>query len=460
MQPNVVLINCDDLGYGDLGCYGSKVNDTPHIDRLAAEGRLFTDFYMASPMCTPSRGAMLTGCYPPRIGFDRFEYAGVLFPGSHYGLHPDEQTIASVLKSVGYATKIVGKWHCGDQPEFLPTRFGFDSYFGLPFSNDMGRQAGELLPRHRHLPLDQPLPLLRDEQVIEQQPDQAALTSRYVDEAVSFMRENHTEPFFLYLAHMHVHLPILAPEPLVQRSRNGRYGAAVMAIDWSVGVIASVLEELGLTERTLILFTSDNGSRADGLGGSNGPLRGRKGEAWEGGMRLPLIARWPGSIPAGSRCSELISALDLLPTIATFAGAGDAISKKIDGLDLGDLMRGESSPSPREDFFYFVGDRLEAVRTGRWKLRLVDRDGEWEPHLFDLSLDPEEAHDVSHRHQDVVADLERRLQACREDLGDAVTDTRGSGRRPVGYVEHPVYLTEYDPHHPYFVAEYDLSERG
>jgi len=273
-KANIILMNCDDLGYGDLACYGSPCNSTPHLDRLAAEGMRFTDFYMASPVCSPSRGAMLTGCYPPRIGFGSFDGRGVLFPGDPIGLNPSEITIAALLRDAGYATKIVGKWHCGDQPEFLPTRHGFDSYYGLPYSNDMGRQkVDDKWP---------PLPLLRDEEVMQEQPDQSGLTERYVEESLRFIREQRQRPFFLYLAHMHVHLPIYAPARFLRESRNGAYGAAVACIDWAAGVIMAELRRLGLEDNTMVIFTSDNGSRCRGEGGSNGVLRGIKTTTWEG----------------------------------------------------------------------------------------------------------------------------------------------------------------------------------
>jgi len=263
-KPNILLINCDDLGYGDLGCYGSTVNKTPTIDKMASEGVRFTDFYMASPVCSPSRGAMMTGCYPPRIDFGTFDGLRVLFPGQGIGLSTDETTIAGALKDVGYATKIVGKWHCGDQPEFLPTRHGFDSYYGLPYSNDMGRQVPDLtLDDHSLLETRQsrpPLPLLRDEEVIQEQPDQRGLTERYVEESVRFLRENSENPFFLYLAHMHVHLPLYAAERFVNESENGDYGACVAGIDWATEVLLAELNRLGIDENTLIIFTSDNGS--------------------------------------------------------------------------------------------------------------------------------------------------------------------------------------------------------
>lgn len=275
--PNVVLINCDDLGYGDLGCYGSTSNETPVLDRMAAEGLRFTDFYMASPVCSPSRAALLTGCYPPRIGFGQFDGLPVLFPGQRFGIHEDEVTIAQLLAGAGYATKHVGKWHCGDQAAFLPTRRGFEHYFGIPYSNDMGRQRiddGLDLPRlMRKLGIPfvdeiPPLPLLLDEEVLEAQPDQASLTARYVDESVGFIRGNADRPFFLYLAHLYVHLPIYVQPRFEAGSRNGRYGAAVASIDWAAGVLLDELARLGLDDDTLVVFTSDNGSRAAGRAGA------------------------------------------------------------------------------------------------------------------------------------------------------------------------------------------------
>jgi arylsulfatase A len=455
--PNIILINCDDLGYGDLGCYGSEINTTPALDRMAAEGMRFTDFYMASSVCSPSRGAMLTGCYPRRIGFGSFDGRGVLFPGQEVGLHPEEITFAELLRREGYATKIVGKWHCGDQPEFLPTRHGFESYYGLPYSNDMGRQAardGKAPPEYP------PLPLMRDEEVIQQQPDQAGLTERYVEESVRFIRENCSKPFLLYLAHMHVHLPIYAPERFLKESKNGRYGAAVECIDWATNVLLSELRRLAIDEQTLVVFTSDNGSRARNEGGSNAPLRGTKCTTWEGGMRVPCIMRWPGKIPAGTVCPEMATAMDFYPTFARLANAPLPDDRMIDGRDILPLMLGEpDARSPHEAFFYYYTNTLEAVRSGKWKLHVI-KDCKETRQLYDLQSDPGETTNLAGKHPDVEAHLLAQLEACRADLGDAATDSPGTNLRPLGRVKSPDTLTHFDPEHPYICALYDLPERG
>ena len=456
-RPNIILINCDDLGYGDLGCYGYPCNSTPNLDRLAAEGMRFTDFYMASSVCSPSRGAMLTGCYPQRIGFGRFDRGHVLFPGDAEGLHPDERTVADLLKRRGYATQIVGKWHCGDQPEFLPTRHGFDHYFGIPYSNDMGRQ--------RNRTGRPPLPLLQDESVVQQQPDQAALTERYVAVCREFIRANAERPFFLYLAHMYVHLPIYAPEGFMQASKNGRYGAGVACMDWSVGVLMRTLEELGLRENTLIVFTSDNGSRGRDEGGSNGPLRGWKTTSWEGGFRVPGIFCWPGQIPAGSTCSEMAVAFDLLPTFVKFAGGDLPRDRVLDGRDLAPLLLdAPDARSPHEAFFYYRGNSLNAVRSGKWKLFVsrTPRGNEVEKvlELYDLENDVGETTDLHESHPEVVAKLQVLMETCREQLGDDVQGVKGRNIRSIGRVENPRPLTEYDSSYPYICAEYDLSDAG
>ncbi len=449
-RPNIILINCDDLGYGDLGCYGSAVNKTPHLDALAAGGMRFTDFYMASAVCSPSRAAMMTGCYPPRIDCGHFDGSAVLFPGGATGLNPKEETIASCLKQVGYATKIVGKWHCGDQPEFLPTRFGFDGYYGLPYSNDMGIQG--VRPQRTT-----PLPLLRDETVIQEQPDQCGLTERYVEECVRFIRDSREAPFFLYLAHMHVHLPLLVSERFLKGSDNGAYGGAVECIDWATGALVSELKRLGLTENTIIVFTSDNGSRARGEGGSNDPLKGHKAELHEGGIRLPCIVNWPGQVPAGTVRETIMTSMDFLPTFVELAGAPQP-KETIDGLDFGDVWSGATETGPRDTFFYYWKHQLCGVRKGNWKL--LTHEPSWTETtrvdaLYNLREDIGEASNVHQAHPEVVEELLGLMQACREDIGDDLTETSGANRRPKGRVDNPKPLTEYDPDHPYIIASYD-----
>lgn len=449
-KPNIILINCDDLGYGDLSCYGSTVHNTPELDRMAEQGIRFTSFYMAAPVCSPSRGAMLTGCYPKRIGFGSFQGRPVLLPGQGVGLNPQEMTIAGALRREGYATAILGKWHCGDQPEFLPTRHGFDQYYGIPFSNDMGRQTGGGENRP-------PLPLLIDEEVLQEQPDQASLTERYVEQAVRFIRMNRDQPFFLYFAHMHVHHPLYVADRFLKQSRNGRYGAAVECIDWAAGVLLHELQRLKLTDDTLIIFTSDNGSRNDNEG-SNGPLRGMKTTTWEGGMRVPCIMYWPGTIPSGQVSDEVATSLDFFPTLIQLAGGRVSSGNKIDGRDIRPLMLGEANAaSPHGAFFYYRGNNLEAVRAGRWKLH-VRKGNEPINELYDLDQDIGETVNLYEQQPDAVNRLMEMLEECRHDLGDDATGITGANCRPIGEVEHPKPLTCADDHHPYYMAIYDLND--
>lgn len=458
--PNVVLIYVDDLGYGDLGCYGSEKNDTPHIDRLAAGGMRFTDYYSASSVCTPSRAALLTGCYPGRVGFDTFGPGGrswVLFPAGAEGLHPDERLLPELLKEKGYATSHVGKWHLGDQPEHLPTRHGFDSYYGVPYSNDMA-----IMPQRANSP---PLPLMRNETVIQQQPAQAPLIERYTEEAVAFIHANRDRPFFLYLAHLHVHLPHYVMEPLAAASRNGVYGAAVAAVDWSTGVVMAELRRLGLEKNTIVIFTSDNGSRVDQHGGSNGLLRGTKGQTWEGGMRVPCIVRWPGRIPPGSVCGEMVTALDFYPTLAALAGHDPASLPVHDGRDVLSLWEArEGAKSPHEHFFYFKRAELQAVRSGKWKLRHAFDSGPMSNpdrlELYDLGTDLAETLDLAKEHPDVVERLSGAMNAMREKLGDRRLDIKGRERRRPALVTDPKPLTTFDPNYPYIEPSYLLDEAG
>lgn len=450
-RPNIILINCYDLGYGDLGCYGSRVNKTPSLDRMAEEGMRFTDFYQASAVCSPSRGAMLTGCYPRRIGFGSFDGRWVLFPGQSVGLSQNEKTVASVLRENGYATMLVGKWHCGDQPEFLPTRHGFDHYYGIPYSNDMGRQVGR-----EHYP---PLPLMDDDEVIQEQPDQTSVTERYVERSVRFIRENKDRPFFLYLAHMYVHLPLYAPERFLRQSENGPYGAAVECIDWAASVLLDEIKVLGLDDNTLIVFTSDNGSRGKDEGGSNAPLRGGKGTTWEGGQRLPCIMRWPGKIPAATECNGMALSMDFLPTFAELAGCDLPDDRIIDGKSITPLMAGEEATTQHDAFFYYFKDDIQAVRSGNWKLHIRRRDDEV-AELYDLEADIGETENVHDMHPDVVKDLLSKIQACGEDIGDGATGVEGANCRPVGRVENADTLTHYNPDHPYIISMYDIEDAG
>ena len=467
-QPNVVLINCDDLGYGDLGCYGSTRNRTPALDQLAADGIRFDAFYTASPVCSPARGALLTGCYPPRIGFGSFNGIPVLFPGMDIGLGPTEVSLARMLSDAGYATQAIGKWHCGDQPAFQPTNHGFDHYLGLPYSNDMGRQAG----RPEFLPEMPPLPLVADGEVVEQQPDQASLTERYVDAALDFIRE-HTlpgidRPFFLYLAHMYVHVPIYVQERFAEASQNGAYGAAVETIDWATSMILAELDAQGIADDTIVIFTSDNGSLGDNpppwgsdepLGGSNDPLRGTKGTTWEGGQRVPGIVRWPARISPGRVSDDVVTAMDLYPTLAAVCDADLPTDRVIDGRDISALWVDDDAPSPHDAFFYYWMNDLEAVRSGRWKLHFSKR-GTEQRELYDLEADVAETNNVIDAHPDVVARLDALAETARSTLGDARLERKGSDVRPIGRVDDAAPLTVYDPDHPYVVAEYDLADRG
>lgn len=449
-KPNIILFNCDDLGYGDLGCYGSTLNKTPYLDILAREGLRFTDFYMASPVCSPSRGALMTGCYPPRISFGEFNGQWVLFPGHEYGLHKDENTLPQLLKDQGYATKIIGKWHCGDQKEFLPTNRGFDEYYGLPYSNDMGRQEGR-----EHAP---PLPLIHNNDVIQEQPEQSTLTERYTEEAVRFIRDKEDEPFFLYFAHMYVHVPLFVPPRFLKSSQNGGYGGAVEHIDWTTGVIMGELEKRGLADNTIVIFTSDNGSRACDEGGSNAPCRGTKGTTWDGGQRVPFIVRWPKSIEAGRVSSEIVSSIDILPTLVNIAGGKVPEDRKIDGVDLADLLKGNTDDSKRNTFVYYLKNELHAVRKGDWKLHFFRTADGQVNELYNLKEDTGEQVNLYDSQKEVVVELSALADQFRNELGDSLTGVEGKEVRPKGKVDNPVPLTQYDSNHPYMIAMYDLAD--
>ncbi len=458
VRPNVVLINCDDLGYGDIGCYGSTLHATPALDQLAAEGVRLDSFYMASPVCSPSRGALLTGCYPTRIGFGDFDGLPVLFPGQPVGLAPSEISLARLLSDAGYRTAMVGKWHCGDQPGLMPMDHGFDEFFGLPYSNDMGRQVGTPTDERGDQRGYPPLPLLLDDQVVEQQPDQVSLTVRYLAEALRFIRRSAGQPFFLYFAHMYVHLPIYVQDRFARASRNGAYGAAVETIDWVTAVIVDELRTRGLEESTIVVFTSDNGSRARD-GGSNAPLRGAKGTTWEGGLRVPCIVRWPGHVAPGRTSDELVASIDLYPTLAGLCGAELPQDRIIDGIDMSTLLLDDQTPSPRETFCYYLMNDLEAVRAGRWKLHIA-KAGTPVGELYDVVADPAESTDRAAELPAEVARLTAIAEEARRSLGDARLGVAGTDLRPLGRVADARPLTSYDPSHPYYQAEYDLPDRG
>jgi len=438
-RPNIVLIYLDDLGYGDIGPFGSTKNRTPHLDRMAREGMKLTSFY-AAPVCSVSRAQVITGCYGQRVSIP-----GVLFPGADYGLNPDEHTVAELLRAQGYATMCIGKWHLGDQPPFLPTRHGFDRYFGVPYSNDMMKRAkanGQAV-----------VPLVRDDQVAEllTGDDQDRLTERYTDEAVKFIAAQRERPFFLYLPHTAVHVPIHPGEKFRDQSRNGRYGDWVEEVDWSTGRVLDTLRELKLAENTLVVFTSDNGpwlSRGRD-GGEAGPLRGGKGSTWEGGVREPTLAWWPGRIAAGSVCDAVAGNIDLLPTFVGLAGGSVPTDKKIDGRDIAPLLLGTSKQSPRDAHFYYHGYRLQAVRQGPWKLAVAPQNdglgtassavpGSLDaPRLYHLDAEVGERTDVAAKHPEVVARLKALVVKMAAELGDGKP---GPEVRPPGRVDKPTTL--------------------
>ncbi len=439
--PNVVLIFCDDLGYADIGPYGGKTS-TPHLDRLSKEGMRFTNFCVAQAVCSASRAALMTGCYPNRIGIQ-----GALGPKSKTGLHPDEMTLAELVKQKGYATAIVGKWHLGDAPNLLPTRQGFDEYFGLPYSNDMW-------PNHPTNKTFPPLPLYENEKIIEVMPDQEQLTTRYTERAVAFIEKNTERPFFLYLAHSMPHVPLFLSDKFRGKSGQGLYGDVIMEIDWSVGQILGAIDDLKLDQNTLVIFTSDNGPWLSygNHAGSAGSLREGKATAFEGGVRVPMVARWPDKIPAGRVCDHFAKSIDIFPTIAAMIGVQLPVDRRIDGHDLRDSFAGKELSGDRATMYYYWLQELHAVRDGRWKLHLAHTyshpdsmggDGtpgkpvtkEIEPALFDLDQDPAESTDVSEAHPDVVARLQKLAEQAREDLGDALTGRAGKNVRSAGVAE-------------------------
>ena len=449
-KPNFIVINIDDMGYADIGPFGSKLNRTPHLDRMAKEGRKLTSFY-AAPVCSPSRAALMTGCYAKRA----LPIPHVLFPESAIGLSPKEITVAEVLKGAGYATGIIGKWHLGDQPEFLPNAQGFGLHFGLPYSNDMGPVAdgvrsdlGKPIPAAKGNGKGQPpLPLLRNGTVVMRvlPDDQQSLVEIYTDEAVKFIAEKKTAPFFLYIPHNAVHFPIYPGKKWAGKSPHGIYSDWVEEVDWSVGRVLDAVRDNGLAERTLVIFTTDNGGTPRAV---NTPLRGHKGSTLEGGMRVPTIAWWPGKIPAGTESDAITGMFDILPTFAALADAKLPADRKLDGANIWPHLAGTPDAKPaHETFYYYWGLRLNAVRHGDWKLQIAMGNNaapaaqDFQPKLYNLRTDIGEATDVAAAHPEVVAKLQALVAATKDDLG---TDGIAPGCRELGRVENPKPLIPHD----------------
>jgi arylsulfatase A len=439
--PNFVLIFLDDVGYADIEPFGAEGYETPNLNRMAAEGIRFTDFYAAAASCTPSRAALMTGCYPQRVGLPY-----VIGPASKIGISDKETTIAGMLKPLGYATTCYGKWHLGDDPKFLPTHHGFDEYFGLPYSNDMW-------PKHPTSDSYPDLPLIEGQRVVEYNPDQTQLTTWYTEHAVRFIEKNRDKPFLLYVPHSMAHVPLFVSDKFKGKSKRGLFGDVMMEIDWSVGQILKTLKDNDLDENTLVFFCSDNGpwlSYGDHAGSAK-PLREGKGTTFDGGQREPTLMRWPGKIPAGKVCTEPATTMDMLPTIAKLTGA-ELPEHKIDGKDIWPLMTGQpGAKSPHEALFYYNGWNLQAVRGGKWKLHFPHQyrtlagrkggtggqpasyeQGKIEQALFDLENDIGEQHNVAGQHHDVVEHLKALADAMREDLGDSANKITGKGRREPG----------------------------
>lgn len=443
--PNIVIVFTDDQGYQDVGCFGSPDIETPNLDRMAREGMKFTNFYAAQAVCSASRAALMTGCYPNRIGI-----LGALFPGAKHGIHDDELTIAEVVKQRGYATACYGKWHLGHHPQFLPTRHGFDDYFGLPYSNDMW-------PNHptfgKQFP---PLPLIDKETIVNANvtaEDQTHLTTWYTERAVKFIDQNHDRPFLLYVPHSMPHVPLYVSEKFSGKSKRGIYGDVIMEIDWSVGQILDAIKRHGLDDNTLVIFTSDNGPwlAYGDHGGCALPLREGKATMFDGGCREACIMRFPGKIPAGRVCNELAATIDILPTVARLAGVELPKDRIIDGRDIWPLMSGEpGAKTPHEAYYFYWGRELQAVRSGPWKLHfphayycLKDQSGSGgnpSPimqkkiglELFNLDNDMAETTNVADANPEVVQRLQALAEQARDDLGDALTKRQGKNVRQPG----------------------------
>ena len=451
-RPNVVLVYMDDMGYGDISCFGAQGYQTPNIDRLAKEGRRFTNFHVAQAVCSASRTALLTGCYPNRLGIH-----GALGPKSNHGIHADEMTLAEVFKQKGYATACFGKWHLGHHEPFLPTRHGFDEYYGIPYSNDMWPRHPEA--RKGTYP---PLPLIEGTQIVHSPvtpDDQKQFTKTFTERAVAFIEKSKDQPFFLYLPHPMVHVPLFCSPEFEGKSGKGLFADVMLEIDWSIGRLMETLEKHGLTENTLFIYTSDNGpwlSYGDHAG-SAGPLREGKGTSWEGGKRVACVMRWPAQIPAGTSSNAMLMTIDLLPTLATHIGAA-LPSHPIDGKDVLPLLTGpETTPNPHPFYaFYYAQNELQAIVSGdgQWKLvlphgyrTLAGKPGGtggiptqyesariMEPELYQLSRDPGETSNVASAHPEVVAQLQAHAQTMRAELGDRLTQTPATTAREPGRV--------------------------
>lgn len=454
--PNIVIIFMDDMGYGDIGCFGASQYATPNIDRLAAEGMKFTNFYVGQAVSSASRAGLLTGCYPNRVGIQ-----GALSPTAQIGLNPKEEIIPEILKQRDYKTAAIGKWHLGHHQEFLPLQQGFDEYFGLPYSNDMWPvyydNTRNIPPEYSRklkfpeLPLIEGNKKIREIKTIE---DQAELTTLYTNRTVEFIEKNKNNPFFIYLAHTMTHVPLAVSDKFKGKSEQGLFGDVMMEIDWSVGEIIKTLEKNGLTNKTLIIFTSDNGPWLSfgNHAGSTAGLREGKGTSYEGGQRVPCIMKWPGNIPQGTICNKIASTIDILPTLAAITGS-NLPKMKIDGVNILPLMQGDKNAKPRDTFlYYFKGNSLEAVRKDNWKIVFPHpgrtyvgfqpgKDGNpgetnnnypFTGGLYDLRRDPGERYDVSESYPEIVKELEKIADEARQDLGDDLTNNRGKNRRESG----------------------------
>ncbi len=439
--PNIILIFTDDLGYGDLSCYGSQIHRTPDIDEIGKQGVRFTDFYVAAPVSTPSRASLLTGCYPQRVDMhvnekSENEFRAVLTPESPKGINPDETTIAEILQKQNYKTACIGKWHLGDQKPFYPTNHGFDYFYGILHSHNQSTETC-------------PLAIFEQDSIVETPVNIPLLTKKMTVKAIEFMQANKTKPFFLYLPHPMPHFPLAASEKFRGKSKDGIYGDAVEELDWSVGEIMKTLKELQIYENTLVVFTSDNGGETRvGMvkGGLNHPLRGHKGTVWEGGMRVPCLIQWPAKIPKNKICSQLITEMDFLPTFATIAGADIKNNKPIDGKNIFDILTNpQTAKSPYEVFFYYDRDQLQAVRWKNWKLHLPQEDGRYpaawksntepfeEPQLYNLHTDLTETWNVADSFPQVVDTMVQMTKRIRDELGDRKIP--GNAVRKAGFTD-------------------------